>query len=46
MPKASRFAYRTQMACCWSVRDLGLPLVSVMPTQPERTENFDKGEQT
>ena len=28
------------------VRDLGLPLVSVMPTQPERTENLDKGEQT
>ncbi len=28
------------------VLDLGLPLVSVMPTQPERTENLDKGEQT
>ncbi len=30
------------------VRDLGLPLVSVMPTQPEQTENSDiqKGEQT
>ena len=30
------------------VRDLGLPLVSVMPVQPEQTENSDiqKGEQT
>ena len=28
------------------VRDLGLPLVSVMPIQPGRTENSDKGEQT
>ncbi|MEO1373335.1 MAG: hypothetical protein AAFW70_03225 [Cyanobacteria bacterium J06635_10] len=28
------------------VRDLGLSLVSVMPTQPERTENLDKAEQT
>ena len=30
------------------VRDLGLPLVSVMPTQPEQTENSDaqKGERT
>ncbi len=27
------------------VRDLGLPLVSVMSTQPRRTENLDKGEQ-
>ena len=27
------------------VRDLGLPLVSVMPVQPEKTENSDKGEQ-
>ncbi len=27
------------------VHDLGLPLVSVMSTQPRRTENLDKGEQ-
>ena len=28
------------------VRDLGLPLISVMQTQSKRTENLDKGEQT
>ena len=27
------------------VRDLGLPLVSVMPTQSRRTESLHKGEQ-
>ncbi|MGD1853350.1 MAG: hypothetical protein ACFB2W_03785 [Leptolyngbyaceae cyanobacterium] len=28
------------------IRDLGLPLVSVMPVQPKQTENSDKGEQS
>lgn len=28
------------------VRDLGLPLISVTQTQPKRTDNGNKGEQT